>query len=109
MKRFFCLTLVCAVPPVQAEGTVRRVGDRHSGFVVTDVREFGLIGADAIALRHDKTGALPIPFPALRTAKRPFEKEHSLYGFAPNFDRCRAVIERKAAEIGVSRSETPSI
>lgn len=63
MKRFFCLTLVCAmllcaVLPVQAEDTAWQVGDMHNGFVVTDVHEFGLIGADTITLRHDKTGAL---------------------------------------------------
>ena len=63
MKRFFslaliCVMLLCAVLPAQAESPAWQVGDKNNGFTVTDVRAFDLIGADAITLEHDKTGAL---------------------------------------------------
>lgn len=51
--------LVCSMLPGGfAQEQAYRVGDRQSGFTVTDVRSFALLGADVITLEHDKTGAL---------------------------------------------------
>lgn len=62
-KRILSFLLVAALictmlPGVFAEEALYQVGDRQSGFTVTDVREFALLGADVITLQHDKTGAL---------------------------------------------------
>lgn len=50
--------LMCSLLPGGfAEEAAYQVGDKHSGFTVTDVRDFALLGADVITLEHDKTGA----------------------------------------------------
>ena len=52
----FVLLLTALVCGALAE-PVYQVGEQVNGFTVTDTREFELIGADVITLRHDQTGA----------------------------------------------------
>lgn len=61
MKTFvFCFVLILMLlssVTAFAEGALPKVGDRLSGFQVTQVRPFPLVGATAVLFCHEKTGA----------------------------------------------------
>ena len=53
----FLLTLTVFAAAGAEEASAWTVGEQHNGFTVTDVRRFELVGADAVTLVHDTTGA----------------------------------------------------